>query len=394
MDCLNSGDEGDYQLIAQSIRRIMGRLLNINDNAKILHIPIILPQKAGEAAVKCMTAVNQKLRDVYADDLEHSFIALITLPDQKYSDEHFYKLGDNIAVKPQTNPVASPVVTPEVPSVEAPAVEVTPEVPPVEAPAVEVTPEVPDVQESAVEVTPEVSDLVASTAEEPDDLGISAGDVTPGNIPRRFATPVMFLPDRDLVKDIVEVLINGVDWDFRSHTPWPTPEVTKEPYYYGDYFQWSSEDNYKWCLNFYDDEYCSFAYLGGEPDTWDWLSFGYHDCTKEKDEQECFETYYGYAWCLGEYDQTVCYDYYYGSDFVWNSQSLYKWCLNFHTPANCSETYLSDSYLSGDDATGNVVLALLVAVIVLGGLVWLSWKKFKCFQSKNYSKLNRGEENS
>jgi len=315
-------------------------------------------------------------------------------------------------VKPVNPPIVNP---PIVPSVD--------------------TPEVSDAEPSTVEVTPEDPIMEALSTVDETDAGTSTGteEVAQGNTRRRFATPVMFLPNRDLIEDIVEALISGVDWDFRAHTPWPTPEETKDPeyygydwcvdnyeksvcfeyyygygwcvenyasdecynYYYGDYFEWNDEDNYKWCLNFYDDEYCNFAYLGGEPDTWDWLSFGYHDCVKEKDTQDCFETYYGYAWCLNEYDQSICYDYYYGEGFDWNSQSLFKWCLNFNTKTNCTETYLTGSYAGGgfSDSSGNVVLGLLVSAIVIGGLVWLTRKKFKCFQSKNYSKLNRGEEN-
>jgi len=251
---------------------------------------------------------------------------------------------------------------------------------------------------------------------------------------RRIATPLMFLPKEDLVKEIAGLLIKTIDWGFRAHTLAPTKKVTKEPgyygyewctknyeqsvcfeyyygyvwctekygtdacydYYYGDKKKWGKEENYKYCLNWYDAEYCQFAYLDGKPKTWDWLSFGYHDCLKNKTNQACFDLYYGYAWCLSQKKDIDCYKKYYGADdWEWTPQASYKWCLNFHDAKNCSETYLLNSTKLGSvkhGASGNVMLALFVSLLVFGATVWLAGKKLSCCRTGKYSKIKSRPE--
>jgi len=502
-DCLEFVEGRDYQIISQSIRRIMGRLLSINDKAKLVHVPILLPESAGTVAVKCMNVVNAKLREIYADNLNHSSIAVVKLAEEKYSKDNFYIIGGSEkgvtpqAVSPSvtqpavvspgtspavvvTNPVLSPatVVTPQAspgvvtpPLVPAPpvfpsATVVTPTtVPPAvvvpsapvanpavvqpapvalpqTSPMTVTTPLAPQAQTSpTVEGTPSVVQPTTTTevptVTAPSSLATNTGTfaglqpVTEGSKIRRIATPLMFLPKEDLVKEIAGLLIKTIDWGFRAHTLQPTPRVTKEPeyygydwctknyeqsvcfeyyygyvwctenygedacydYYYGNLGDWTPDQNYKYCLNWYDEEYCQFAYLDGKPETWDWLSFGYHDCLKNKTSQTCFDLYYGYAWCLSEKKDVDCYAKYYGADdWEWTPQASYKWCLNFHTPKNCSDTYILNSTRVGlvGDSSGNVVLALLVAILVFGGCVWLTWKKlhFDFFQRRKYKKIS------
>jgi len=392
-DCLQWEDGRDLQILSQSIRRIMGRLLNINENAKIVHVPIMLPETAGTAAVECMETVNQKLRDVYDVDQDHARIRVLNLAN-KYGSDSFYMIGEigkNLKIINQEPDEASNAVVP--PSV-------------VEAHKVPAKVTLPD-------STP-------------------LPNAVPENTPRRLEIPDMFLPNKQLTQEIAKLLIDAVDWEFRAQTLFPTPEVTKEPdyygydwcidnynastcfeyyygyawcleeyeegdcysYYYGEVEEWGKEDNYKWCLNFYDEEYCEFAYLDGTPDTWDWFSFGYQDCLKENPVDICFDLYYGYAWCVGEYDYTDCYEYYYGGDdWVWDEETSYSWCINFYSEDDCAEKYLTSSVEYGSKfGGGNVFFAVVVALALFGCLLWVTWKKFNCFTSKRYSRLDPRNE--
>jgi len=422
-DCLQWVEGRDHQILSQSIRRIMGRLLNINENAKIVHIPIMLPESAGANAVECMGIVNQKLRDVYNDENGDARIKIVDLSN-KYGPESFYMIDKDgkrvkIDVEPveATTPVGAPqIVTPQLPAVETqPVVAPVPQAStqPIVAPVPQVPAQpavVPITQVSAQSVEPETSDT-----------------------PRRLENAVMFLPNHELAQEIAKVLIDVVDWEFRAQTLFPTPEVTKEPeyygydwcmdnyddavcfeyyygyswcleeyddddcysYYYGDIDEWGQDDNYKWCLNFYDEEYCEFAYLDGKPETWNWLSFGYQDCIKSNPIDECFDLYYGYAWCIGEYEDTDCYEYYYGGDdWVWDEQTSYNWCVNFYAEDECAEKYLTSSsgLEIGGGGAGNVLLLVIAIAGIFGTLGWLVWKKFNCFMSKKYSRLDPGEE--
>jgi len=238
----------------------------------------------------------------------------------------------------------------------------------------------------------------------------------------------MFLPKQQLAQEIAKMLIDAVDWEFRAQTLFPTPEVTKEPdyygyewcmenyegsvcfeyyygyswcleeysenecysYYYGDVDKWEKDDNYKWCLNFYDEEYCNFAYLGGTPDDWDWLSFGYQDCLKDNEADMCFDLYYGYAWCVDEYDYADCYEYYYGGeDWVWNEDTSFNWCINFYSEEDCAEKYITSAVDYGGKFAGvNVFFSIVVAMAIFGCLVWVTWKKSNFFRSKQYSRLD------
>jgi len=413
-DCLQWEEGRDLQILSQSVRRIMGRLLNINENAKIIHIPIMLPEAAGTAAIECMKTVNQKLRDVYDVEQEHARIQVLNF-DNKLDSDSFYMIGENgknvkigptlddalksVAVQPAT------VALPEQPVVVSPGAAVVP------APAVVATPVVVD--------TSALPGVVAQPGL------VSTGT---SNSPRRLDIPVMFLPKKQLAQEIAKVLMDALDWEFRAQTLFPTPEVTKEPdyygydwcmenyedsvcfeyyygytwcleeysenecysYYYGDLDEWGKEDSYKWCLNFYDEEYCDFAYLGDTPDNWDWLSFGYQDCLKDKGEADCFDLYYGYAWCVDEYEYADCYEYYYGGDdWVWDEDTSYNWCINFYSEDDCAEKYLTSSVDYGDKfAGGNVFFSIVVALAIFGCLVWVTWKKFNCFKSKRYSRLD------
>jgi len=512
-DCLEFVEGRDYQIISQSIRRIMGRLLSINEKAKLVHVPILLPESAGTVAVKCMNIVNGKLREIYADNLNHSSIAVLKLAEEKLSKDSFYIVGASgkqsvtpkavvppsvtqpavvpntgtspavvvtppavtptTVVRPQASPVvvtpsvlpAAPVAIPQTPgstvvtpnfvpntpvvtpSVVQPApvgtpvvVQPVPVVQPQTSPVTVTTPVTAPAQTSpAVGGTPSIVQP-ATTVEVPtvkppnsfpSNTGTSAGvqPVTGGDNTRRIVNPLMYLPKEDLVKEIAGLLIKTVDWGFRAQTLQPTPKVTKEPEYYGydwckknyedsvcfeyyygyvwctenygedacyDYYygslgNWGPDENYKYCLNWYDEEYCQFAYLDGKPETWDWLSFGYHDCLKNKTTQTCFDLYYGYAWCLSEKKDVDCYAKYYGADdWEWTPEASFKWCLNFHPPKNCSDTYLLNSTRAGyaGDGSGNMVLALLVAVLVFGGSLWLTRKKLNCFKSRKYKKLD------
>jgi len=418
-DCLQWEEGRDLQILSQSVRRIMGRLLNINENAKIIHIPIMLPEAAGTAAVECMKTVNQKLRDVYDVEQEHARIQVLNF-DNKLDSDSFYMIGENgknvkigptlddalksVAVQPAT------VALPEQPVVVSPGAAVVP------APAVVATPVVVD--------TSALPGVVAQPGL------VSTGT---SNSPRRLDIPVMFLPKKQLAQEIAKVLMDALDWEFRAQTLFPTPEVTKEPdyygydwcmenyedsvcfeyyygytwcleeysenecysYYYGDLDEWGKEDSYKWCLNFYDEEYCDFAYLGDTPDNWDWLSFGYQDCLKDKGEADCFDLYYGYAWCVDEYEYADCYEYYYGGDdWVWDEDTSYNWCINFYSEDDCAEKYLTSSVDYGDKfAGGNVFFSIVVALAIFGCLVWVTWKKFNCFKSKRYNRLDPLDKN-
>jgi len=425
-DCLQWEEGRDLQILSQSVRRIMGRLLNINENAKIIHIPIMLPEAAGTAAIECMKTVNQKLRDVYDVQQEHARIQVLNFEDKLGSDS-FYMIGENgkkVNMGPAPgdalNSVVPPanVALPQQPVIVSPG----PEQPVVVSPGAVVVPGAAVVAPTPVVVdTPEV---VPQTYIVPP----SNPSTETSNSPRRLEIPVMFLPKKQLAQEIAKVLMDALDWEFRAQTLFPTPEVTKEPdyygydwcmdnyeesvcfeyyygytwcleeysenecysYYYGDLDKWGKEDSYKWCLNFYDEEYCDFAYLGETPDDWDWLSFGYQDCLKDKEEGDCFDLYYGYAWCVDEYEYADCYEYYYGGDdWVWNEDTSYNWCINFYSEDDCAEKYFTSSVDYGNKfAGGNVFFSVVVALAIFGCLVWVTWKKFNCFKSKRYSRLD------
>jgi len=416
-DCLQWEEGRDLQIVSQSVRRIMGRLLNINENAKIVHIPIMLPETAGTAAVECMKMVNQKLRDVYDVEQEHPRIQVLNFEDKLGSDS-FYRIGEK-------DGKIGPALEETVNSVGVqPAIVATPENPVVVAPGAVVVPE-----PAVVVPTPVVIDTLELPEEvaQPGLLPAPNPVIETSNSPRRLEIPVTFLPKKQLAQEIAKVLMNAVDWEFRAQTLFPTPEVTKEPeyygydwcmenyedsvcfeyyygyswcleeysenecysYYYGDLDEWGKEDSYKWCLNFYDEEYCDFAYLGGTPDNWDWLSFGYQDCLKDNEASTCFEQYYGYAWCVGEYEYADCYEYYYGGDdWTWTDDTSYNWCINFYSEEDCAEKYLTSSLNGNTLARGNVFFSIVVALMIFGCLVWVTWKKFNCFRSKRYSRLD------
>jgi len=390
-DCLEFPEGGDYQIVSQSIRRVMGRLLNINDNAKIVHLPILLPDTARSTAHECMEFVNAKLREVYDFDKNHDRIRVAKL-QEKYGSDSFFQIGS----KPKESTPPADVV-PATSSVSKPT-------------SAEVNPETPAV------VKPQATGEAEAPVKEKE------------NGQRRVEVPLMYLPNQKLVKEIAKVLINAVDFDFRALTLSPTPDVTKEPdyygydwctsnydenvcfeyyygyswcaekygedecynYYYGDIDEWSPEDSYKWCLNMYDEEYCSFAYLGEEPDTWDWLNFGYHDCLQSDAAEECFDQYYGYAWCLNEYDDEECYEYYYAGK-EWDEQSSYKWCVNFYTDDQCTQKYLTVEGGVMDSGSYNPMLGGVAIVALFACLAWMLRKKFTCFRSKTYSRLDMRE---
>merc|ERR1719193_2776530 len=97
-DCLNVAEGSDFQIISQSVRRIMGRLLNLNENGKIYHVPILLPGTAGKTAIECMDFVNQKLRDVYDPEKNHGRIRVIDPLDGKtLTEDMFWILGETKA---------------------------------------------------------------------------------------------------------------------------------------------------------------------------------------------------------------------------------------------------------------------------------------------------------
>jgi len=398
----------------------MGRLLNINENAKIVHIPIMLPETAGTVAVDCMKTVNKKLREVYDVEQEHSRIQVLNFEDKLGSDS-FYMIGGT-GKKVKTGQSVDEAVNS---AVVQPATVVAPETPVVALPTTAVAPEPPVVVAPPVVIdTPGLPEAVV----QPGSVATSNAEPETSNSPRRLEIPVMFLPKQQLAQEIAKVLMDAVDWGFRARTLFPTPEVTKEPeyygydwcmenyeesvcfeyyygytwcleeysedecysYYYGDVEKWEKDDSYKWCLNFYDEEYCDFAYLGGTPDNWDWLSFGYQDCLKDNEPDMCFDLYYGYAWCVDEYEYADCYEYYYGGeDWVWNEDTSYNWCINFYTEEDCAEKYLTSGVDYGGKLAGvNVFFSLVVAMAVFGFLAWVTWKKFKCFRSKQYSRLD------
>jgi len=368
-DCLHVAEGSDFQIVSQSVRRIMGRLLNLNENGKIYHVPIMIPPSAGKTAIECMDFVNQKLRDVYDPEKNHGRIRVMDpLKGQTLTEDMFYKLGEKkVVTKPAS---AAAPTTPAAPAA------------------------------SVVDTLP-------------------AGDQ--GAVPtRRLARPLEYLPKPELTRKIANVLLSDLDWSFRAQTPPPTKEVTKEPdyygydwckdaydeeecfeyyygyvwclqeyseedcynYYYGEVEEWEEEDSYKWCLNFYDEEYCSFAYHGEEPDTWDWLSVGYHDCLKTNDNNQCFELYYGYAWCVNEYTSQDCYEYYYGDEqWEWDTDSSMKWCRNFYTEDECTLRYAvsgtSTSRSSSEGTSGSMTNTIRVVafLIVIGLGIWFYYKK-------------------
>jgi len=377
-DCLQWTEGRDYQFLSQSIRRIMGRLLNINENAKIVHVPILLPATAGTVAVECMTTVNRKLHDVYSDLDKDTRIHVLNLTN--YGADSFYMIfkdGENAKINQQPIVATTPVVAP-------PAVLVAPDTsaePIVVPPTVVVSPKPLVAETQPAVVTPVALNPNAEAGAE--------------NQPRRLdvQVPVMFLPNQQLTQEIATVLLKALDWGFRAQTLQPTLAVTKPPdyygyewcqenyedsvcfeyyygytwclekydddecysYYYGDVTDWGKNESYKWCLNFYDEEYCEFAYLDEKSETWDWLSFGYNDCLKNHTVDDCSGLYYAYD--SGD--------------------------LSDRTPVIISD--------AADYGNGNVLLSLLISVALFGCLMWVTWKKFSCCKPK-YSRLNPGDE--
>jgi len=227
----------------------------------------------------------------------------------------------------------------------------------------------------------------------------------------------------DVPEPEADAPVQGTDFEFHAKTLYPTPEVATEPEYYGydwcldnyeedvcfEYYygytwclenydedecynyyygdeDWGADESYKWCLNLYDEEYCLYAYLGDEPDTWDWLSFGYQDCLKTTSADECFDLYYGYSWCLTMYDDSGCYEYYYGGeDWVWDEDSSYKWCINFYSDDECTKKYLSGE-LASNPSSGNTMFFVVGALIVLIAFLCVCWKKFGCSKPKKQDK--------
>jgi len=431
-DCLEFPEGGDFQIVSQSIRRVMGRLLNINEQAKIIHLPILIPESAGVNPVNCMKFVNAKLREVYDFDKEHDHITVVKLQNEVYDSDSFFKIGKEKPKVSEPTAVVHPVATA---TVESEPVEVVPKTPVVaETPKASVVAETPQLTIAAVEQEtgkPESSLSTPTTSLPGEPEKSPSKDDSVPNVRRIDDIPLMFLPKKKLIVEIAKALIDTVDFGFRAQTLHPTMEVTKEPdyygydwctnnyeedecfeyyygynwctenygddecynYYYGDIEEWSGDDSYKWCLNLYDEEYCSFAYLGQEPDTWDWLSFGYQDCLKSYDAGECFDQYYGYAWCLNEYEEEECYEYYYGGEeWVWDDENSYKWCINFYSDEECSHKYLASS-LGEELERGNVstLLPVVAFVATFTGLLWVAWKKFACFKTcrkKSYSRLD------
>jgi len=375
-DCLQWKKGRDFQILSQQVRRIMGRLLNLNENAKIYHIPLMLPPSADKLSVDCVNSVNKKLRDVYDPEKNHGRIRVIDpLHEQALTEDMFWKLGGSTVKATDVNKTKAQATKPRAHSVD---------------------PKLPSAN---------------STAEV-----------------RRLNQLLEYLPNDNLNKMISKELIKTLDWKFRAQTPTPTMAVTKPDdyygytwcltkyekemcfeyyygyvwclerytneecykYYYGDLDNWEEKDSYKWCLNFYDEEYCSFAYKGQEPDTWDWLSFGYNDCLQTKDNNKCFEQYYGYAWCVYEYSDFDCYEYYYGGeDWVWDEKSNYKWCLNFYTDDECKAKYVitphtieletqQASYLFGFSPITVVLFVLAIAGIFL----FCCRRNLCCFEGK------------
>jgi len=490
-DCLRVEEVSDFQIISQSVRRIMGRLLNLNENAKIYHVPIMLPPTARKEAVECMDFVNQKLRDLYGPEKNHARIRMINpLEGKNLTEDMFYIIGETkgvtkaalispketgttpkapalVSATPPAAPVAAapvttdksttPVVPPStkvaaatlvaphaksvsaatqvagpVSSIKAPApvaaTPVTQPVPSIKAPVPAEAPVTTVTSSSAPVLTPNVSDVTpAATPAAP---AVKQGAMEIRRLKQKQS--LEYLPKPELTRNIANVLISVLDWSFRAQTPPPTKEVTKEPeyygynwckgkygedncfeyyygyvwclqgytkeecynYYYGEVEEWQEKDSLKWCLNFYDEEYCSFAYQGNEPDTWDWLSFGYHDCIKVKANTECFEEYYGYAWCVAEYEDKDCYQYYYGAeDWEWDIESNMKWCLNFYNDEECASRY------QGGDTTPSVTWAItpesstnktirtgaILAAVALA--IWCCYKKNNYFGKRGYSRL-------
>jgi len=442
-DCLKCEEGTDFQIISQSIRRIMGRLLNLNKNGKIYHIPILIPPSAGKTAVECMNFVNQKLRDVYDPSKNHGSIRVIDpLNGKAPTDDMFYILGGTTKTKktPATKPATVTPPAPVAPAVKVPVKPTTPVVTP-PAPVVKptapvVTPPTPVVKPTKPVVRPSTPVFKPTTPVVTPPAPVTAPEVSKVTQPeegRRLSRPLEFLPKPELITKITEVLIKDLDWSFRAQTLAPTPEVTKEPeyygyewckgvygddecfqyyygyvwclgkygeeecynYYYGEVEEWKKDDSYKWCLNFYDEEYCSFAYQGNEPDTWDWLSFGYHDCIKEKDNNVCFEQYYGYAWCVNEYSDNDCYEYYYGGDeWQWDTASNRKWCKNFYSEDVCATRYqdggpsVSTSILQSATPGSTNKNIGVVAALVVAILACLCYKRMSCFKKTEYSRLD------
>jgi hypothetical protein len=427
-DCLQWVEGRDYQFLSQSIRRIMGRLLNINENAKLFYVPIMLPETAGSIALECMTVVNKKLEDVYSDLHKDTRIYVLNLTN-KYGPESFHiidKDGKNVneqasvatspvnsssavVVRPDTS-AEKPVVSPPTvevapkqpvvgPGVMPPTVVTNPKSPAIAPPQTEVSPKPND--SKPVQITSEVSGTSKPpTAESKPSVVVPAVqnqevDSATGNKTRRLDVSVMFLPNQQLSHEIVIALLNALDWGFRAQTFHPTPKVTKPPeyygyewcmkhydhnvcfeyyygytwclehfdnnecysYYYGNVKHWGKNESYKWCLNFYDQEYCQFAYMGEKPDTWDWLSFGYHDCLKNHSVEDCSEQFYN------------------------TKQHSVK------TP----EKPVKVSTEKLDYGVGNVLLSLLISVALFGCLVWVTWKKFSCCKPK-YSRLDLSDK--
>lgn len=434
-DCLTWKKGRDFQILSQSTRRTMGRLLNLNEKAKIIHIPILLPQSAGDLAWECMNFVTAKLREVYDKNTKGRILILKDV-DKDLKEDMFSIVGNRpVPDSEKTETADHPKkVKKQKPEKELQATEKE---------EVKFDTE-PKEEELPTKIKSAENEPIESTEKEgeksTDNKAKKVEKIKPLEAERRRGSELyLYLPKTQLTITIANSLLKTVEFEFRAITPTPTMDVTKEADYYGyewcvknfeeeecfEYYygyvwclkqykdedcynyyygeqEWETNSTLKWCLNFYDEEYCSFAYKGEEPDTWDWLSFGYHDCLKSKKSEECFDEYYGYAWCLKEYsDASSCYEYYYGADyFEWNPETTYKWCLNFYTADDCHTKYGVGE--SGD--AGNGITSKLVASssffssnpVVTGGafavlafiVVWWCSNKCSSKSERVYSRLN------
>jgi len=460
-ECLNWESGKDFQILSQSTRRIMGRLLNLNDNAMIIHVPILLPESAGETATKCMNFVTTKLREVY-DQKNKARIKIMSKVDENLKDDMFNVVGKKPASKSKTSSDAEDQKSSDsngekvtkkkkaeetkTESKETRENQAEPKKEDKRAepkntekkqkPAKEKKEELPREEKKIKKVAEKSTEK--ETAEVIKEVTARARRREGKQNGRRASEPFVYLPKTELTITIANILLKMIKFEFRANTPTPTMDVTKDPDYYGydwcmknfqeeecfEYYygyvwclkkysedecynyyygesEWESQDSYKWCLNFYDEEYCSFAYKGEEPDTWDWLSFGYQDCLRKKNSEECFNEYYGYAWCLKEYSNENCYEYYYGADYwEWDSKASYKWCLNFYTTEECSEKYEDGAPVlaNADKSPENKVPSLFFGFspLVAGGafaifaclMVCCCSKRCKNRPENQYSRLN------
>jgi len=455
-ECLNWESGKDFQILSQSTRRIMGRLLNLNDNAMIIHVPILLPESAGETATKCMNFVTTKLREVN-DQKNKARIKIMNDVDENLKDDMFWVIGKKPASKRKMSSDVKDQKSSDAAGGKGKNADET-KTEPKETrwnqakPKKEKNQANPKKMEKQQKPPKENEEELPSQKKKIEKKveeftgNVTAWIVEEVTAPARRRTgnknealkPFVYFPKTDLSITIANILLKMVKFEFRANTPTPTMEETKEPDYYGyewcmknfekeecfEYYYgyvwclkqyseaecynyyygestWESDEGYKWCLNFYDEEYCSFAYQGEKPDTWDWLSFGYHDCIKNQNSDDCFNEYYGYAWCLKDYSAQDCYEYYYGGDnWEWDSKSSYEWCLNFYTTDECLAKYEDGAPVTtnADKSPGYKVTNLVFGFgpLVAGGIFAIFACLVVCCCSKlckdepenQYSRLN------